>query len=124
MILVGDRHIDIHRRETVEVERLIGTIVAIGENVLQCEAIVDRPFDKAGHPAIDGVGPRIVEAGAGVKDVLQHRRAGEQAGDQSVPLTRVGIVVRPVAGDADEQIGIRRPFETEPPAQNVFVVVL
>ena len=88
LVAVDRGHVDVDRRQRVEVDRGEAAVLAPRADRTQRQRIGEICRDIHRQAIGPDVLLRIVEPGAGVIDIVEHRRAREEARDQAVAVAR------------------------------------
>ena len=116
-------HVDIDRRQCVEVDRGRRIVLAVSRNRAERQAVGGLRFEEQRGAPGGHILHREVEPASGVIDVGQHRGAADDPGDEPVPAARVRGVVGVIGGQPREHIGAVQ-FDRAAPGPDVLVVVV
>ncbi|MCY1169320.1 hypothetical protein D9M73_93450 [compost metagenome] len=124
-VAINGRHIDIDRRQCVEIDRREGAVLAERADAFQRQMIAQFAGRDQRQPARLDVLARAVEPGARIKRIGLNRRRAGQAGDQPRTVARVRFVLGVIAGQPQRHPPVGRgELDRAAPGPDVLVIIV
>ncbi len=110
LVLVDCRHIEIDRRQCVEIDRRSAGVAAKRGDRLNREAVGESKLTVGSGTLRNDFLLGVVQAATRVELVVEHRRAGEQPRNQAVATARVAFVTGVVGAETEHRVVVTADF--------------